>query len=83
MKVSQRISELQTKTVVSTLGWSQCIKGHDSSKVQVQMFFSVHCLMMIYICTIFRETITKGFRVIEQTRLAYCNLQRVIIPKKL
>ena len=32
MKVSQRVSELQTKTVGLTLGWSQFMKGHNSVK---------------------------------------------------
>ena len=32
MKVSQRVSELQTRTVVLTLGWSQFTKGHNSVK---------------------------------------------------
>ena len=35
MKVSQRISELQTQTVGSTLGWSQFRKGHNSIKKTV------------------------------------------------
>ena len=30
MRVSQRVSELQTQTVGSTLGWSQFTKGHNS-----------------------------------------------------
>ena len=32
MKVSQRVSELQTQTVGSMLGWSQFIKGQNSVK---------------------------------------------------
>ena len=32
MKVSQRVSELQTQTVGSTLGWSQFKKRHNSVK---------------------------------------------------
>ena len=32
MKVSQRVSELQTQTVGSTLGWRQFTKGHNSVK---------------------------------------------------
>ena len=33
MKISQRVSELQTQTVGSTLGWSQFTKGHNSKKI--------------------------------------------------
>ena len=32
VKVSQRVSELQTQTVGLTLGWSQFTKGHNSVK---------------------------------------------------
>ena len=32
VQVSQRISELQTQRVGSTLGWSQFTKGHNSIK---------------------------------------------------
>ena len=32
MKVSQKVSELQTQTVGLTLGWSQFTKGHNSVK---------------------------------------------------
>ena len=32
MKVSQRVSELQTQTVGSTLGWQQFTKRHKSVK---------------------------------------------------
>ena len=35
MKVSQKVSELQTHTVGSTLGWSQFMKGHNSIKTVV------------------------------------------------
>ena len=33
MKVSQKVSELQTKTEGSTLGWSQFTKRHNSVKI--------------------------------------------------
>ena len=36
---------------------------------------SVHCLMMLSICTKFQENISKGFRVIERMRSVYRNLQ--------
>ena len=32
MRVSQRVSELETQTVGSTPGWSQFTKGHNSIK---------------------------------------------------
>ena len=32
MKISQRVSELQTQTVGLTLGWSKFTKGHNSVK---------------------------------------------------
>ena len=32
MVISQRVSELWTQTVGSTIGWSQFIKGHNSVK---------------------------------------------------
>ena len=32
MKVSPRVSDLQTQTVWSTLGWSQITKRHNSVK---------------------------------------------------
>ena len=32
MEVSERVSELQTQTVGSILGWSQFTKGHNSVK---------------------------------------------------
>ena len=34
MKISQRVSELQTQTLGSTLGWSQFTKGHNSVKTK-------------------------------------------------
>ena len=34
--------------------------------VFLQSFFSAHCLIMIYVCTKFCETVSKDFRVIEQ-----------------
>ena len=33
MKVSQRVSELQSPTVGSTLAWSQFKKGHNSIEI--------------------------------------------------
>ena len=34
VKVSQRVFELETQTVGSTLGWSQFTKGHNSVKIE-------------------------------------------------
>ena len=36
----------------------------------VIVLISAHPLMMLYICTKFRENISKGFRVIERTLFA-------------
>ena len=38
---------------------------------------------MVYICTKFREIISNGIKVIEQTRFLYGKLQRGIIPPKI
>ena len=42
--------------------------GHNSIKMytELQFLFSAYCLMMLYICTKFRENILNGFRVMEQ-----------------
>ena len=65
MKVSQRVSESQTQTVGSTLGWSQFTKGHNSTKTVdgVIILNSIHRLVMFDICTRFQENISKGFRI--------------------
>ena len=44
MKVSQSVSELETQTVGSTLGWSQFTKGHNSVK-------TVNGVMVLNLCT--------------------------------
>ena len=44
MKVSQKVSDLQTQTVGSTLGWSQFTKGHNSIK-------TVDGVMVLNLCT--------------------------------
>ena len=44
MKVSQRVSELETRTVGLTLGWSQFTKGHNSVK-------TVNGVMVLNLCT--------------------------------
>ena len=45
MKISQRVSELQTQTVGSTLGWSKYAKGHTSVK-------TVDGGMVLNLCTL-------------------------------
>ena len=45
MKVSQRVSELQTQTVGSTLRWLQFTKGHNSVK-------TVDGVMVLNLCTL-------------------------------
>ena len=44
MKLSQRVSELETQTAGSTLGWSQFTKGHNSLK-------TVDGVMVLNLCT--------------------------------
>ena len=44
MKVSQRVSELETQTVGLTLGWLQFTKGHNSVK-------TVNGVMVLNLCT--------------------------------
>ena len=62
MKVSPRVSELQTQTVGWTLGWSQFTKGDNSVKTidELGYLISAHRLIMLYICTKFQENISKG-----------------------
>ena len=70
--VSQTTSELQTRTVGSTLGWSQFAMGHNSIKtVDGVNLISTNCLIMLFICTKFLENISECFTVIEQIRFAY------------
>ena len=56
-------------------------KGHYSVKsvggvtflvlcTSSRFFFSAHRLMMVYICTKFRENILDGMKVIERTRFS-------------
>ena len=45
MKVSQRVSELQSQLVEWRLGWSQFKKGHYSIK-------TVDGVMLLYLCTL-------------------------------
>ena len=44
MKISQRVSELQTQTLGSTLGGSQFTKGHDSVN-------TIDGVMILNLCT--------------------------------
>ena len=45
-------------------------KGHNSLTIihGVKVLFSAHHLIMVYICTKFRENILNGFRVMERTQ---------------
>ena len=73
MKVSQRVSEFETKTVGSTLRWSQFTKGHNSVKnVNVVTVLNL-CTSsdVLFICTKFQENICKAFRVIERMVFVY------------
>ena len=64
------------------LGWAQFTKGHKCVKtvegVMLVVLFKLSNNAK-HICTMFRENISKGFRVIQRTGFAYCNLQRGII----
>ena len=50
-------------------------KEHSSLNIihGVKVLFSAHHLIMIYICTKFRENILNGFRVLERTRFQCYN----------
>ena len=50
MKVSQRVSELETQTVGSTLGWAQFTKGHNSVK-------TVNFVTVLNLCTSFDDAL--------------------------
>ena len=45
MKISRRVSELQTQTVGSTLGRSQFTKGHNSIKTVYEVMVLNHCTL--------------------------------------
>ena len=45
MKISQRVSEIQTQTVGSTLLWSQFTKAHNTVK-------TVDRVMVLNLCTL-------------------------------
>ena len=61
------------------------LKGQNSVKKcsGVIVTFSAHCLIMLYICTKFRENISKGSEVIEQKRFSYLNFQMVLFLSKM
>ena len=44
------VSELQTQTVGSTLGWSQFTKGHNSVK-------TLSGVMLLVLCTLFNDAL--------------------------
>ena len=78
MKISQQFSKLLSGHYFLT----EIFKGHNSLKNvgRVMVLNLAHHLMMFYICTKFRENISRGFKVLEQTRFPNYNLQREIIP---
>ena len=41
MNVPQRVSELQTQTVRSTLGWSHFMKGGNSVKLYMELWYLI------------------------------------------
>ena len=64
MKVSQRVSELQTRTVVLTLGWSQFTKGHNSVKMVDGIMVLNLCISTddaVYLYQVSRKYL-KGFQ---------------------
>ena len=50
MKISQRVSQLQTQTVQSKLGWSKFSKGHKSAK-------TVEGVIVFNLCTWSDDTV--------------------------
>ena len=73
MQVSQRISELQTRTIGRTLGWLQFTKGHNSVKtVDGVIVLNLHASFndALYLYHVLRKYL-KGFPVIEKIRFAY------------
>ena len=73
MKVSQRVSELESQTVGLTLGRSKFTKTDNSIKTvnEIMVLNLSYYLIMLYICTKFQENISKGFRVIERLQFLY------------
>ena len=71
MQVSQRIAELQTQTVGSTLGWSQFTKGHNYVKTVHRVM--VHNLYTssddtLYLYQVSRKYL-KGFQLLSRCHL--------------
>ena len=63
MKVSLRVSELQTQTIGSMLGWSQFKKGHNSVKTVDGVTVVILYKMFndaLYLCSASRKYL-KGF----------------------
>ena len=57
---------------VDTIFIGKISKGHNSIKMQVELwfFFPAHRRMVIYICTKFHENILDGNKVIERIRFS-------------
>ena len=62
----QAMSELWSQNAFDIISH----KGHNSLNIihGVKVLFSAHHLIMVYICTKFRENILNGFRVSEHTQ---------------
>ena len=61
---------------------AKTLKGHNSVKIlmELQFFFTTHCLFMLFICTKFHENILDRVKVIERTEFSYQNFQMGINP---
>ena len=44
--------------------------------MELRFFFSVHHLIMVYICTKFHENILEGIKVVEQTQFSKENISK-------
>ena len=65
--ISKGFKVFEQTRFISKLKFS---KGNYFIKMLVELLFlfSAHCLIVLYISTKFNENISKGFKVIEQTR---------------
>ena len=63
MKVPQKVSQLLSRHICF-------LKGHDTVKIVGEVTILVLCLMVLYICTKFKN-VSKGLKVIKRTRFPY------------
>ena len=75
-KISQKVSKLLSGHYFQI----KFAKGHSLKKCR-SSYGSAHRLITLYICTKFRENISKSFKVFEQTRFPNRNFPRGIIQK--